>query len=85
MKNELVGLLLSLAAFMTLATSNQPSPSPSPVQATITVPRGTMVAVLVTKDIRIGGFGNSTEAKRSSSRSPRMSWSTVIWCFKLGT
>lgn len=64
MKNALVGLLLSLAAFMTLATSNQPSPSPSPVQATITVPRGTMVAVLVTKDIRIGGFGNSTEAKK---------------------
>jgi hypothetical protein len=64
MKNALLCLLLSLVTVTVLAASPQPSPVPSPTQATMTVPRGIIVPVLVTKDIRIGGFGNSTEEKK---------------------
>lgn len=54
-----------LAFVSALALLGVASPAPAPADVTIAfVPRGTIVAVTVPKDIRIGGFGNNTEVKK---------------------
>ena len=54
-----LGVLLPLGIF-TAARATTPAPSP-PAQPAVSVPRGTIVPVVVTKEIRVGGFGHSQE------------------------
>jgi hypothetical protein len=54
-----LGISLCLGSFAT-ASAAAPAPSPSAAPA-IFVPRGTIVPVVVTKEIRVGGFGHSQE------------------------
>ncbi|MEO7201135.1 MAG: hypothetical protein ABIZ82_00905, partial [Candidatus Tumulicola sp.] len=54
-------MVCMLSAGIVAASPLAPSPKPSIGETTATVPRGTVIPVLVTKEIRVGGFGRSQE------------------------
>ena len=54
-------MLCALSAGIVDLSPVAPSPQPSIGETTATVPRGTVIPVLVTKEIRVGGFGRSQE------------------------
>lgn len=54
--------LLFAALLSPEAAIASPTPSPAtPPEPTVAVPRGTIVPVILTKEIRVGGFGHSQE------------------------
>lgn len=54
-------MVCALGAGIAAASPLAPSPQSSSAAVTAIVPRGTVIPVLVTKEIRVGGFGRSQE------------------------
>jgi hypothetical protein len=55
----LIPVASALLVFLTAATANSQTPNQN-----IAVPRHTVVAVIIQKDIRVGGFGDAREEKK---------------------
>jgi hypothetical protein len=53
-----------LAIVFSLTVASAPPPSASPSSPTVFIPRGTVVYVTVTKDIRVGGAGTNSEVHK---------------------
>jgi hypothetical protein len=59
---QLLRAVSACALLAALGATDTPSPAPS--GATIAVPRGTIIYVTVTKDIRVGGAGTTSEVHK---------------------
>lgn len=63
-RSRLTALLFAVFVFPAVAAASPAPTPPSPslsAQPSVLVPRGTVVPVLLTKEIRVGGFGHSQE------------------------
>lgn len=59
-----IGVAAIAIVFLVTVAATPPTPSPSTSSSTVYIPRGTVMFVTVTKDIRVGGAGTSSEVHK---------------------
>jgi hypothetical protein len=59
-----IGVAAIAIVFLVTLAATPPTPSPSTSSPTVYIPRGTVMFITVTKDIRVGGAGTNSEVHK---------------------
>jgi hypothetical protein len=60
----LIGVAATTIGFLVTVAATRPTPAPPTSSPTVYIPRGTVMFVTVTKDIRVGGAGTNSEVHK---------------------